>query len=145
MAYKHGVDTLITRLMLETGLMLAESGRHDQAISIISAVKEFRDEIPHPGVCLGVAYLYMGEAAQAVKQIEATLADFPSHPLALAMLGTALRETGSPRWREVLGDVIESGTNDQWAMTLARTVLELRDPTEQGDDVTFARLKGVFS
>ena len=129
MAYKHGVDTLITRLMLESALMLAELGRFDRAIFIINAVKAFRDEIPHPAVCLAVAYLYKGEAERAVEQLEATSAEFPGNPLVLAMLGTALRETGSPRWREVLDQVVASGVKDQWAMSLATTVREMQGTT----------------
>ncbi len=127
MPMKHGVDTLLTRLMLEVALMLSEMGRYDEAMEVIHGVREFRDDVPHPSVCLGVVYLFKGEPDLAVAQMEATLRDFPDHPLATAMLGTALRETYSPRWRDVLQGVIDSGTKDAWALDLAHNVLGMSD------------------
>lgn len=125
MTIKHGVDTLVTRLMLEVALMLSEIGRYDEAVAIIHGVRSFRDEIPHPGVCMGVVYLFKGEPEKAVAQMESTLRQFPAHPLAMAMLGTALRETNSPRWRDVMHSVIDSGTKDRWALDLANAVLDM--------------------
>jgi hypothetical protein len=131
MPIKHGVDTLLTRVMLEAALMLSEMGRYDDAMEIIRGVREFRDDVPHPSVCLGVVYLFKGEPDMAAAQLEATLRDYPDHPLTTAMLGTALRESYSPRWRDVLQSVIDSGTKDAWALDLATTVLAMPDMSLQ--------------
>jgi len=141
MASKYGVDTLITRLMLEISLMLAEVGRFDEAISVARAVKSFRDEIPHPGICLGVVHLFKGDSHEGVRQMQATLRDFPEHPLVLAMLGTALRETHSPEWRAILHQVLHSGTKDRWAVNLANAVLDMSDPGPGEEVVSFRHMR----
>ena len=122
MAIRHGIDLKITRLLLMVGLMCGELGKSEEAAQIIRSMRNFRDDIPHPGSVLALIYLRQGRLQEAEQELDAVLAAYPDHQLAKALLGLVYREAGRADWRNVLHEVIEDG-REEWSIRLARSVL----------------------
>ncbi len=124
MAKRLGVDVRVTRALLEIGTMCAEQKRFDDAEAIIRATKAHRDDLPHPGTTLAMAYLYQDRLDEAEAELETVLAAFPNHQLGKALLGWTRRQAGQQGWQQPLEEVIDDG-RDEWAIRLARTVLDV--------------------
>jgi hypothetical protein len=135
-AIRYGVDLKITRLLLHIGLMCGEFGKFEQAIQIIRSVKDFREDIPHPGTVLALIHVRQNCLEDAEKELDAVRAAFPEHQLAKALLGLVHREMGRAGWQNVLREVIEDG-REEWSIRLARSLLGADAPTyatSRGDD-----------
>lgn len=121
-AIQHGVDLKVTRLLLQIGLMCGQLSRFEQAQRIITSVRDFRRDIPHPGTVLALIYVRQSRLQEAEKELDAVLAAFPEHQLAKALLGLVYRETGRADWQAVLQEVIDDG-REEWSIRLASSVL----------------------
>lgn len=122
MAQRYEVDTRITRLLLQVGLMCGRRGQFDDAQLIVGSVSAFRDDLPHPSIVMALCLLYEGKPELAQEQIERVLTLWPDHQIARAMLGLVYREIGNSEWSELMDQVIADG-RDPWAVWLAQQSL----------------------
>lgn len=132
MAQRYEIDTKITRLLLQVGLMCGRRGQFDDAQLIVSSVRAFRDDLPHPSIVMALCLLYQGKPEQAQQQLEGVLSRWPEHQIARAMMGLVYRETGNDAWSELMHDVIADG-RDPWAVWLARQALGAEAPPGIGN------------
>lgn len=123
MAKRRGVDLRISRQMLQIGVMCTRLRRFETAERIIRAVKDFRDDLPHPGTTLGMALLSQGRSQEAIEELEAVVAAYPNHQLGKVFLGLAYHDAGRGGWELLLQEVIEDG-RDEWAIELAQQSLD---------------------
>jgi tetratricopeptide (TPR) repeat protein len=136
MTIRYGADLKITRLLLQIGLMCGQLDRFEEAAQIISSVRDFRDDIPHPGSVLALIYVRQNRMEEAEEELDAVLAAYPDHQLAKALLGLVYREADRAEWRDVLQEVIEDG-REEWSIRLARSLLGADAPaytTPRGGD-----------
>lgn len=135
MAQRYEIDTRITRLLLQVGLMCGRRGQFDDAQLIVGSVRAFRDDIPHPSVVMAMCLLYQGETQRAQEQLESVLRIWPDHQIARAMLGLVYREAGNGEWSELMQQVIADG-RDSWAVWLAEQALGIESFAGFGQPVT---------
>jgi Bacterial type III secretion protein (HrpB1_HrpK) len=130
MAVRYGVDHRITRLLLHVGLLCGEVDKPKEAVQIIRAVRDFRDDIPHPGTVLAFVYLRMGRMQDAEEELDRVLSKYPDHQLSKALLGMVYHHVDRAGWQDLLQEVIDDG-RDEWSIRLARNLLGAGMPAEQ--------------
>lgn len=123
----HGINQDAIRLLMRVSMMLSEKTRFDESDSILRAISNYRPEIPHSRVCLVVGMLYRQKHAEAIEELDLTLKKFPNCAIAKAILGFALRDHGSPKWKAVLQEVLDDD-RDVWAVNFAKELLQYSPP-----------------
>jgi arylsulfatase A-like enzyme/Flp pilus assembly protein TadD len=76
------------KLAIEYGIVLAESGRNDEAIGVLNKASGLIDWDPELWNYLGVAYMNKQDRDQALKAYERALSLDPKYAIVLANLGT---------------------------------------------------------
>src|SRR5688572_21528095 len=84
------VDAEQLRVMLETGYILREAARFDEAEAVFRAVAELMPDSEVPRVGLGTVYLQRGHFAEAEAICGQAFADFPDSDYARVHYGEAL-------------------------------------------------------
>ena len=84
------VDADQLRVMLETGYILREAARFDEAEAVFRGVIELMPDSAVPRVGLGTVYLQRGDFAEAQAICEQALEDFPDSEYARVHYGEAL-------------------------------------------------------
>jgi tetratricopeptide (TPR) repeat protein len=122
MARKLGIDVAVVRLLLEVSIMCSQLGRYDQARSIGAALARFRSDLPQPRTVIGASLMWQGQLPEALRELEATLREFPNCQLTKALLGMAYGRAGRAGGERLLKEVIDDG-RDEWAIRFAREAL----------------------
>jgi Flp pilus assembly protein TadD len=89
-----GVSAASVRRLLEIGYIAAGNGLFADAELIFRGVAAVRPESVAPAIGRAVAALNRGDAAEAVRRLEAERERSPDDPLLQAFLGLALRSAG---------------------------------------------------
>ena len=126
-----GVDTRVSRLMLQVGLMCLQQKRWDDAERIIRSVKTFRDDVPLPGTTLALMFMFQNRLPEAIAELDAVLLAFPNHQMGRAVLGIVHRRAGTAGWERILQQVVDDG-RDEFAIRLARQSLPAPLPKPGG-------------
>lgn len=84
------VDAEVLRVMLETGYILREAARFDEAEAVFRGAIELMPDSEVPRVALGTVYLQRGDFAEAETICRQAFADFPQSDYARVHLGEAL-------------------------------------------------------
>jgi tetratricopeptide (TPR) repeat protein len=119
---RFGVEFKISRQMLLIGLMCERLRRYEEAEQILTAMKDYRNDLPHPHSFLGLCYISQGRPRDAVRELEAVLIAHPEHQMGKVLLGIAHRNDGRSGWQRLLHEVIADG-RDEFAIKLARDTL----------------------
>lgn len=84
------VDAEQLRVMLETGYILREASRFDEAETVFRGVMELMPDSEVPRVGLGTVYLQRGDFAEAVAICGQAFEDYPNSDYARVHYGEAL-------------------------------------------------------
>jgi hypothetical protein len=122
MAIKHGVDTIVTRLLLRVSLLCINHGHGQTGVSIAEKLKPFRPDLPHPDTTIAIWHVFEDRYKEAAQILEHVLSAFPNHQFARALLGLALKDSGQRGWESHSKAVIEDD-RDCWSIELARFTL----------------------
>ena len=126
MTKRFGVDLKISRLMLLIGLMCERLRRFEEGEQILTAMKAYRDDLPHPATFLALCYVSQGKLQEALRELEAVREAYPDFQMSKVLLGIAQRDAGHSGWRRLLEEVIRDG-REEYAVRLAEETLGL-DP-----------------
>ena len=121
------VDAEQLRVMLETGFILREAARFDEAEAVFRGVMELMPDSDVPRVGLGTVYLQRGDFAGAEAICEQTVADHPESDYARVHYAEALLFGRQREKAEThLHDVIRKNPDSPHART-ARALLDAAD------------------
>lgn len=126
MTKRFGVDLQISRVMLLIGLMCERQRRFKEGEQILSAMKAYRDDLPHPGTYLALCYVSQGRLREALQELETVRTRYPDFQMGKVLLGIAKRDAGHSDWRRLLEEVIDEG-REEYAVKLAQDTFDL-DP-----------------
>jgi hypothetical protein len=119
---RFGIEFKISRQMLLIGLMCERLRRFEEAEQILNAMKDYRNDLPHPRSFLALCYISQGRPRDAVRELEMMLSAHPAHQMGKVLLGIAQRNAGRAGWQRLLQEVIDDG-RDEFAIKLARDTL----------------------
>ena len=108
----------IYRLLLQIALLGAEVGDAAATLQIAEVLQHARPDLPHARAVLAMGHLNLGRRDEAVRELEATLQQFPDFQLGKALLGVCMKVGGHTGWQHHLDAVSDAG-RDEFAVGLA--------------------------
>lgn len=119
------MDDETMRILAKASNLAGMTGQHKEALEIAEAIRVILPDESNAAVVQANALLHAGKFTEAANILRDTvLANEPDNVIAKAMLGLSFHAAGQRTERDtVLQEVIESGSDDENAVGLAKGLL----------------------